>query len=138
VTPSELRIRRVAAFRKIAMEELSAAKMLSGEHRPQSAYFLQQAVEKLARAILEIDDVPVGPTHQIQQLARMMVGRSELVSRFVKLDELSSAATKFRYPGPTGNLSDISAAKLELLHIEVVSLLSEVGAVIDEFMGRSK
>jgi hypothetical protein len=36
VTPAELRIRRVAAFRKIAIEELSAAKMLSGEHRPQN------------------------------------------------------------------------------------------------------
>ena len=112
--------------------------MLSGEHRPQSAYFLQQTVEKLARAILEIDDIPVGPTHQIQQLARMMVNRQELAARFVKLDELSSAATKFRYPGPTGNISDIPATRLEALHFEVKSLFNEVDIVIKMFMGQKK
>ena len=134
MTPAELRSRRVLAFIKIAAEELGAAKMLSGQHRPQSAYFLQQTVEKLARAILEMDDVPVGPTHQIQQLARMITNRPELAEEFVKLDELSSAATKFRYPGPMGNISDIPAARLENLHVAVEQLFMKVDIIVENFM----
>ena len=136
MTPHELRLRRVEGFRKIASEELSAAKLLSGEHRPQAAYFLQQTVEKLARGVLEIDDIPVGPTHQIHQLSRMMSGREELASRFAKLDELSSAATKFRYPGPTGQVSDISAQRLTYLMSEVEKLNADVAAVLSEFLNK--
>jgi HEPN domain-containing protein len=134
MTPHELRLRRVEGFRKIATEELSAAKLLSGEHRPQAAYFLQQTVEKLARGILEIDDVPVGPTHQIHQLSRMMKGRDELAARFAKLDELSSAATKSRYPGPTGQVSDISEQRLTFLMGEVEELNHDVSAILSAFL----
>lgn len=134
MTPHELRLRRVEGFRKIATEELSAAKLLSGEHRPQAAYFLQQTVEKLARGILEIDDIPVGPTHQIHQLSKMMKGRDELASRFARLDELSSAATKFRYPGPLGQVSDISDQRLTFLMEEVEQLHRDVLAILSNFL----
>jgi HEPN domain-containing protein len=134
MTPHELRLRRVEGFWKIAAEELRAAKLLSGEHRPQAAYFLQQTVEKLARGLLEIDDIPVGPTHQIHQLSGMMKGRNELAFRFAKLDELSSAATKFRYPGPTGNISDISEQRLAILMGQVESLHLDVSAILSDFL----
>ena len=137
MTPHELRLRRVEGFRKIATEELSAAKLLSGEHRPQAAYFLQQTIEKLARGILEIDDIPVGPTHQIHQLSRMMKGRDELASRFAKLDELSSAATKFRYPGPLGQVSDISDQRLTILMGEVEILYSDVSTILADFLDKA-
>lgn len=136
MTPHELRLRRVEGFRRIATEELSAAKLLSGEHRPQAAYFLQQTVEKLARGILEIDDIPVGPTHQIHQLSRMMKGREELASRFAKLDELSSAATKFRYPGPTGQVGDISDQRLAILMSEIDSLHSDISSILSDFVAQ--
>ena len=134
MTPHELRLRRVEGFRRIALEELSAANLLSGEHRPQAAYFLQQTVEKLARGILEIDDIPVGPTHQIHQLSKMIKGRDELASRFAKLDELSSAATKFRYPGPMGQVSDISEQRLTFLMGEVEQLNRDVSAILSAFL----
>jgi HEPN domain-containing protein len=136
MTPHELRIRRVEGFRRIASDELSAAKLLSGEHRPQAAYFLQQTVEKLARGILEIDDIPVGPTHQIHQLSRMMKGRDELAARFAKLDELSSAATKFRYPGPLGQVSDISDQRLTILMGEVEQLCEFVLSILSDFLNK--
>ena len=138
MTPEELRRRRVEGFRRIASEELSAAKLLSGELRSQAAYFLQQCVEKLARGILEIDDVPVGPTHQIHQLSRMMVGRDELAIKFAKLDELSSAATKYRYPGPLGQISEISEQRLVFLMSEVDALYAEVSGILSSFLEKGK
>lgn len=138
MTPEELRRRRVEGFRRIADEELSAAKLLSAELRSQATYFLQQCVEKLARGILEIDDVKVGPTHQIHQLSNIMIGRSDLAAKFAKLDELSSAATKFRYPGPSGQISEISEQRLAHLMGEVEALYAEVSAVLVQFLGSSK
>lgn len=61
----EFRIRRVLAFRDLAAQELDAARLLTGQHGPQSAYFLQQSVEKLLRGVLEMLDVPAGPSHNI-------------------------------------------------------------------------
>ncbi len=134
MTPQELRRRRVEGFRQIATEELGAAKLLAAEHRSQATYFLQQTVEKLARAILEIDDVPVGPTHQIHQLSRMMTGRDDFAEMFAKLDELSSAATKFRYPGPTGKIGEISEQRVSFLLREVEMLHAAVSAILMDFL----
>jgi HEPN domain-containing protein len=137
MTPEELRLRRVEAFQKLAEEELRAAQLLSAELPQQAAFLLQQAVEKLARGILEIDDFPVGPTHQIHQLSRMMKGRDELASRFAKLDELSSAATKIRYPGPLGQVSDISDLRLTILMGEVETLYGDVATILADFLDKA-
>ena len=138
MTPQELKIRRVESFCVLAAKELSAAKMLSGEHREQSAYFLQQSVEKLARGLLEVSDVLVGTTHNIRQLAGMMVGHDALATRFIALDELSIAATRYRYPGPQGQLSDISEARLVRLMHEVELLNADVALVLEGFVRKER
>ena len=138
MTPQDLKLRRVESFMALAVKELSAAKMLSGEHREQSAYFLQQSVEKLARGLLEVSDVLVGTTHNIRQLAGMMVGHDILAARFVALDELSIAATRYRYPGPQGQLSDISAPRLLRLMQDVELLNSDVAVVLGDYVTETR
>jgi hypothetical protein len=53
-------------------------------------------VEKLLRAVLEAEGVPVGPTHNIRQLADMLPPDHVLKARFLEFETLSSAATRFR------------------------------------------
>lgn len=113
MTPDDLRLKRVMSFRDLAASELRAAEMLSQSLRGQSAYFLQQCAEKLARGVLEIEDVKVGPTHSITQLAQLMSAHPEFASRFKGLDELSPAATRYRYPGPSGEVRSIGEAQLK-------------------------
>ncbi|WP_457796778.1 HEPN domain-containing protein [Methylocystis sp. S23] len=94
--------RRVASFLALAEEELAAARILLDKLPRQAAYFQQQCVEKLLRAVLEAEGVPVGPTHNIRQLADMLPANHELKPRFLDFETLSSAATRFRYPTASG------------------------------------
>jgi HEPN domain-containing protein len=130
MTPEELRRLRVGAFRQLASEELEAARVLEASHPAQAAYFLQQSVEKLARGILEMLDVPVGPTHNIHQLAQLMEGKDAWREQFAALDELSVAATRYRYPGPKGNLSAMPKDRLARLLGDVDRMNEEFGAIL--------
>jgi HEPN domain-containing protein len=134
MTAEELRRRRIESFRKLAFEEMSAAKMLSESHSGQSAYFLQQCVEKLVRGVLEIHDVPAGPTHQIAQLAYLLGKENVYAKRFAAFDELSVAATRYRYPGPHGEVRTMSAERLAHLLREVEGLREEIDAVLMEYL----
>jgi HEPN domain-containing protein len=102
VTAEAQKRRRVASFLALAEEELAAARILLDKLPRQAAYFQQQCVEKLLRAVLEAEGVPVGPTHNIRQLADMLPANHELKPRFLDFETLSSAATRFRYPTASG------------------------------------
>ena len=138
MTPKELKLKRIEAFKTLAARELAAAKSLSGQHREQSAYFLQQSVEKLARGVLEVFNVLMGTSHNIRQMAELMDQDKNLSARFLALDELSIAATRYRYPGPQGQLSDISKATLDRLLIEVESLNHDVSPVLADYIERAR
>jgi len=136
MSPEELRRLRVRAFQQLAEQELDAARLLAQGHAGQSAYFLQQSVEKLARGLLEMLDIPVGPTHNIHQLAVLMGEKPEWSARFVALDELSVAATRYRYPGPKGNLATISQDRLDRLMADVEALNKKFGAILLAYLNQ--
>src|SRR5688572_8766015 len=98
MTPAELQRRRSRAFLSLTEEEFSVAVQLQREHRRQSAYFLQQCVEKLLRGVLEVEGRPAGTSHSIRGLSELLPAEHALKSQFVALDELSSASTRYRYP----------------------------------------
>jgi HEPN domain-containing protein len=73
VTASDHRRRRIASFLMLANEEMRAAEMLLQTLPRQSAFFQQQAAEKLVRAVLEVEGVPAGPTHNLRALEGVVV-----------------------------------------------------------------
>ena len=105
---SDLRRRRIAAFLQIAEEELKAAQTLLEALPRQSAFFQQQCVEKLLRAVLEDADVPVGPTHNLRTLADLLPREHALRATFLAFEELSSAATRYRYPSGSGDAPKVT------------------------------
>lgn len=129
----DIRRKRVSAFATLAVKELEAARLLMETHPEQAAYFLQQSVEKLLRGLLEMQKVASGPTHNIQQLASLLTDAGEWSERFKALDELSVAATRYRYPGPHGNLGSIDRHRLGFLLGEVERLNRDVSAVLAKF-----
>jgi HEPN domain-containing protein len=98
VTAADHRQRRIATFMTLAFEELKAAEMLLGSLPRQSAFFQQQAAEKLLRAVLEIESIPAGPTHNLRTLTDLLDKGHALKPEFLAVEEWSSAATRFRYP----------------------------------------
>ncbi len=120
--PSKAQIKqaRIASFLQLASEELESARYLMLPLPKQSAFFMQQAVEKLLRAVLEKEDCLAGITHSIEALAALLPTQHPLRAVFMSFDDISGAATRFRYPTETGNLRapDISGMPERIADIE--------------------
>lgn len=101
--------RRVAAFMKIGAEELQAAGRLLADFPDQSMFFLQQSAEKFLRAVIEAEGKTASITHNIRVLADILGEDHPLFPTFVDLQDLSSAATRYRYPTSSGNIMQLDA-----------------------------
>jgi HEPN domain-containing protein len=96
--------KRIEAFLTLASEELGAAKLLAGSAPRQAAYYVQQAAEKAARALLTAAGIPFGTGHNLGLMASALPDDHPLKPRVAGLDRHSSAATLYRYPSPAGRL----------------------------------
>jgi HEPN domain-containing protein len=117
---------RIAAFLQLAQEELTAARSLSTSGPRQAAYFCQQSAEKMARAILAHANEPFSTGHNLGQMAEALPPGHPWRDKLNALDKHSPAATRYRYPGPTGRLAEPpSAEQLEADIRELAALLEE-------------
>jgi len=122
LTPETIRRRRIEGFLLIAGEELDGASRVADPLPRQAAYFLQQSVEKLLRAVLELEAVPAGPSHNIAALAQLLPSDHELKSVFLSFDDLSTASTRYRYPNERGVVRAVDSG-------EIKSRLNDVGVL---------
>lgn len=92
------------------LELAEAARALKNRH---GAYHLQQAAEKLVKAVRHARDLRPTKEHRIVVLVDGAPGGGEPLplpkddpwrERLLALDDLSEYATTYRYPGPTGRL----------------------------------
>jgi HEPN domain-containing protein len=117
---------RITAFLQLADEELRAARLLSVEAPRQAAYLCQQCAEKIARAVLTHAGVPFGTGHNLGQMASALPDSHPWRERLAALDKHSPAATRFRYPSPTGRIFDPPAAeRLSADIAELAALLAD-------------
>jgi HEPN domain-containing protein len=124
--------RRAIAFWTLAEEEFRLAQHIRTDFPRQSAYQLQQCVEKLVRAILEVENVPAGTTHNLRALGELVPATCVFAGRFAAFDDLSPAATRYRYPSSGGLLStadpdDLSEwiSRIRILKFEVETYLRD-------------
>jgi HEPN domain-containing protein len=119
--------KRIAAFLALAAEELQAAKLLAAGAPRQAAYYVQQAVEKAARALLTAAGIPFGTGHNLGSMASALPGGHRFKQRVAGLDRHSSAATLYRYPSPAGRLPPLpDAAKLNADIADAEAFVAEV------------
>jgi HEPN domain-containing protein len=130
-TSDQIRAKRIAAFLQIAEKEGKSARHLLPIAPEHSAYFVQQSVEKLLRAVLEHEDQPAGSTHNIRMLAETLPKGHQLYGQFLAFDSLSSASSRYRYPTEFGDVRMIGEnevedhlANLKLLQKAVTTYLS--------------
>jgi HEPN domain-containing protein len=112
---------RVACFLVLAREDLEAATLLKVGVPRQAAFFLQQAAEKIGKALLIRDGVDPERIHAIGKLAAELSENHPLKSEFMKLDRLSVYATAARYPTSTGKLPRVPRPDVIETEIETVS-----------------
>lgn len=117
---------RVEAFLRLAGEEVGAARALANPFPRQSAYLAQQAVEKIARAVLASEGIPFGTSHNIGQMAAALPPGHPWRPKIASFDRLSPAATTYRYPTPGGRISTApSPADLDADIARIERLLKE-------------
>jgi HEPN domain-containing protein len=90
--------RRAAHLRTLAEEELACARRLLEEHPRQAAYLLQQAAEKLGKALLLEAGVEPPHSHAIGYLASHLPFGTREAARLAALDDLTVYAIIARYP----------------------------------------
>ena len=119
--------RRIRAFFVLADRGLKSAEILFSDGQfEDAAYFAQQIVERIARALLTKAAVPFGTSHNLGQMASALPEAHPFKSRINGFDALSSAATKFRYPTASGWLPEgPDAESLSKTLSEVAVLLRE-------------
>lgn len=105
MTTHPLRLKRIQAFLVLAERELRAGEILLADFPAEATYQAQQSVEKLLRAVIEAEDKRAGTTHNIRELADLIGPRHELRNHFLALEDLSFAATRYRYPTGSGGLA---------------------------------
>ena len=82
---------RAESFLALARNDLAAAKTLQVTDPGNAAFHLQQAAEKLVKAALSIEDIPVALTHQIGALAAMLPDDHPLRADLAAFDPFSSS-----------------------------------------------
>lgn len=95
---------RAAAFLALAREDLAVAKQVCEAFPRHADFAVQQAAEKLVKAVLVLENTAAPPTHQIGYLAARLPPEHPLRADLVALDDLTPAATMYRYPSPGGRL----------------------------------
>lgn len=118
--------RRLAALVAAAERDMAAARRLLPDMPDQAIFHVQQAAEKLTRAVCEHDGLVVGRTHNIGQAAALLPDGHLFKLDLLGLDHLSAAATAWRYPSPGGWFPTLPDPT------DVATALSDIAALLPE------
>lgn len=96
--------KRVAAYLELASKDVDAADLLIAGGNRYAAYHLQQALEKLTKALLLAKGIEAGIEHRLEELLKRFPAGDAWSSRLQPLVRYSAYATAFRYPTPGGRI----------------------------------
>ena len=96
---------RVTAYFTLAERGLrSASTLLHADQFEDTTLFVQQVVERTARALLTHAGIPFGTSHNLSQMAEALPQDHAFRDRIRSFDDLSTAVTAYRYPTASGHL----------------------------------
>ena len=82
---------RTASLMALADDDLQAVRLLLASVPRQAAYHLQQAAEKIVKALLVREGVDPGRIHQVGRLARELPSTHPLQKPLLEIDRLTAA-----------------------------------------------
>jgi HEPN domain-containing protein len=96
------------------------------EFKGQAMYFIAQAAEKAARAIIEASGLYAGTTHSFDQLGSKLNVDHPYRERILDFDEaLSGASTRYRYPTESGQVREPTYSNVEKYLGDVAEFIEE-------------
>jgi len=99
--------KKAASLLALAESDLAHAADNLRTHPRRAAFSVQQAAEKMIKAVLEKERVSYPATsHQLDDLVARVPAGNPFEGDFSPLTRLTSAATKYRYPTAWGGVPD--------------------------------
>ena len=96
--------KRVRAYLELAGKDVDAAELLLAGGNRYSAYHVQQAVEKITKALLLAQGIEAGIEHRLEELFKRFAADSAWPAQLLPFVGYSAYATAFRYPTPGGRI----------------------------------
>lgn len=117
-----------ASFVALAREDIAVARKLIDEHPRAAAFHVEQAAEKLLKAVLSAEAIVFSTGHhQLGRLAELLPADHLWRADLMAFDAYTSFATAMRYPRPGGDLPwPPSKAEIENAIKNVTSLVGEI------------
>jgi HEPN domain-containing protein len=105
--PAKNSLRVIAAYLDDVDLELDAAlRLIADPSNRLAAFHLQQAAEKLVKAVRLSRGLRITAEHSIELLVEELPQDDPWRTKLLALEPLSVYATTFRYPSPTGRRKD--------------------------------
>lgn len=125
--------KRVAAYLELATKDAEAAELLLAGGNRYAAYHVQQAVEKVTKALLLARGIEAGIEHRLEELFKRFADEDGWPERLRAFAGYSAYATAFRYPTPGGRIPADPPA--DALRRDISSLRELIAAVRSELLG---
>jgi len=116
----------VESFIALAREDLDVARKLVADHPKHAAFNIEQAAEKLLKAVLSSEGILFNAGHQLGALAALLPADHLWRADLATFDEFTSYATSLRYPTGGGRMPQEPDAD------ELYEALGRVTTLVDE------
>ena len=110
----------------IAKQDLDGADLLHAARNRNADYLLEQAAEKIIRAVLTSEGKLAGWKHKLGEMVDQLPDENPLKVRLAEIAELEPYATTFRYATSSGRVPR------ELPEVEFVAFSKNVRSVLEE------
>lgn len=125
--------KRIAAYLELATKDAEAAGLLLAGGNRYAAYHVQQAVEKVTKALLLARGIEGGIEHRLEELFKRFANEDGWLGRLRAFAGYSAYATAFRYPTPGGRIPADPPA--DALRRDISSLRELIATARDELLG---
>jgi HEPN domain-containing protein len=125
--------KRVRAYLELAAKDADAAELLLAGGNRYSAYHVQQAIEKITKALLLAQGIEAGIEHRFEELFKRFPIENEWPARLLPFASYSAYATAFRYPTPGGRIPADPPA--DALRRDLLSLRDLIVVAREQLLG---
>lgn len=125
--------KRVRAYLELAAKDAEAADLLLAGGNRYSAYHVQQAVEKITKALLLVRGIEAGIEHRLEELFKRFPDGDDWPARLLPFVGYSAYATAYRYPTPGGRIPADPPA--DTLRRDISSLRDVIAVAREQLLG---
>ena len=117
----------ITSLLRIATADLAGARLLAASENRNAIYLLEQAAEKIIRAVLTHAGIHAGISHHLDEMVGKLPETDAMKVPLRRIEHLGAYATSYRYPTSTGRIRDApSPASFESSAVLVEAVLQQV------------